>query len=78
VHQRSSARFDDLFSRRLSVRAAHGDIIMHAHVEQDAPLRDARNVLAGERIVEVGDVLIVELDHPALRLVNPQEELRDC
>lgn len=77
MHQRGPTRLHHLLPRRLPARTPHSDIIMHAHVKEYTPLRDARHIPTGERLVQVVDVLVVERYRPALGLVHPQEQLCD-
>ena len=84
VHERRAADLDNLFAGHV-FRAAlasgpgqpHRDIVVHAHVEQNAALLDARNVLPAPLLIDELDVLVVELYLTRLGRVQAHEKMRD-
>jgi hypothetical protein len=83
VHQRRSASRNDLVSRdvlrssRLGSGKPDSDVVVDAHVEEDATLLDRSDVLLHPASVEEMDILIVKRDRPTSGLVKPEEKLGD-
>jgi len=83
VHQSRSTSGDDFLPRhvlrssRLRSSESESNILMDAHVEEDAPLLDRSDVLLHPRWVEKSDLLVVERDGSSSWAIELEEELRD-
>ena len=84
-HERRVARLLDLLARqvlRLTLAPwacqAHRDIVVHAHIEEDAILRDGGDVLTREVLVDSAQLLIVQEDQAHALRIHAQEQLREC
>ena len=52
--------------------------MVHAHVDEDAILRDGGDVLTREVLADSAQLLIVQEDQARALRIHAQEQLREC